>query len=101
MKFFGFPHFLVMEISPSASLVSSREFLTKKLQYFQGQGAWVYGAKAHDRIANQCVYTFAVCLGNHTQLVLRDSDDLSAPRSSLTLLERSFLNSGRCDFRME
>ena len=68
------------------SRLDSKEFLTKKLQYFQGQGARVYGAKAHDHIANQCVYTFAVCLGNHTQFVLRDSDDGSAPRSSLTLL---------------
>ena len=53
----------------------------------------VQSAKMHDRIANQYVYTFAVCLGNHTQLVLRDSDDRSARRSSLTLLERSFLSS--------
>ena len=62
----------------------------------------MYGAKAHDRIANQCVYTFAICLGKiHTQLVLRDSDDRWAPRSSLTLFERSFLSSGRCNFRMK
>ena len=53
----------------------------------------MYGAKAHDRIANQCVYTSEVCLGNHTQLVLRGSDDRSVPQSSLTLLERSFLSS--------
>ena len=61
----------------------------------------MHGAKANDRIANQCVYTFAVCLGNRTQLVLRDSDNRSAPRSSLILLARGFLNSGRCSFRME
>ena len=61
----------------------------------------MYGAKAHDRIGNQCAYTFAVCLGNHTQLVLRDLDDWSAPRNSLTLLERSLLSSGRCNFWME
>ena len=47
-------------------------------------------AKAHDRTANECVSTFAVCSGNHNQLVLRGSDDRSAPRSSLTLLERGF-----------
>ena len=51
------------------------------------------GAKAHDRIANHCVYTFAVCLGNHTQVALQGSDNRSAPRSSLTLLERSFQSS--------
>ena len=51
------------------------------------------GAKAHDRIVNQCAYTFAVCLGNHTQLVLKGSDNRSAPQSSLTLLEGSFLSS--------
>ena len=30
--------------------------------------AYVQSAKVYDRIANQYVYTFAVCLGNHTQL---------------------------------
>ena len=53
----------------------------------------MHGAKAHDHIANQCVYTFAVCLGNHNQLVLQGLDNCSAPQSSLTLLERSFLSS--------
>ena len=55
--------------------------------------AYVQSAKADDRVANPCVYTFAVCLGNHTQLALRDSDDRSTRGSSLTLLEWSFLSS--------
>ena len=54
--------------------------------------------RRHDPIANQCVYTFKACLGNHTQLVLQGSDNHSAPQSSLTLLERSFLSSGNAIF---
>ena len=52
----------------------------------------ISGAKAHDRVANQCVYTFAVVKEIILNFVLRDSDDRPAPQSSLTLLERSFLS---------
>ena len=74
MNFLYFPSFLEVVIFPSVCSVSWEEFNSILT-------------------AEESACTFVVCSGNHTQLVLRVSNDSPAPAISLAKFKTSFLRS--------